>query len=158
MSLDDLGNLGEFIGAIGVVISFVFLAVQIRRNTQAIRDTAEKDMAQHTAEFLSPIVENAEVARIFRVGLREWDKLDDNDRMRFSMHLFGMFFYFQHLYSRHRQGQLDPEYWHGQKEVILWYIRQPGVQSWWPKAKSRLNRTFVEFLEAERDRLVDTSG
>jgi len=44
MSLEDLANLGEFVGAIGVVVSFVFLAVQVRNNTKALRDAAAKDM------------------------------------------------------------------------------------------------------------------
>ncbi len=37
MTLEDLGNLGEIIGAIAVVISLVYLAVQIRQNTAQIR-------------------------------------------------------------------------------------------------------------------------
>jgi hypothetical protein len=31
MTLQDLGNIGEFVAAIGVVVSLVYLAVQIRR-------------------------------------------------------------------------------------------------------------------------------
>jgi hypothetical protein len=31
MTLEDLGNIGEFVAAIGVVVSFVYLAVQIRQ-------------------------------------------------------------------------------------------------------------------------------
>ena len=34
MTLEDLGNLGEFVGAIGVVVSLVYLALQIRQNTR----------------------------------------------------------------------------------------------------------------------------
>ena len=33
MTLEDLGNLGELVGAIGVVASFIYLAVQIRQNS-----------------------------------------------------------------------------------------------------------------------------
>ena len=40
MSLQDLGNIGEFIGAVGVVASLIYLALQIRQNTKAVRRTA----------------------------------------------------------------------------------------------------------------------
>jgi len=149
MSLEELGSIGEFVGAIGVVVSFFFLAIQIRQNTKALRNAAAKEMAQHTAQFLLPIVENAEVARIFRVGLQDWDSLDQDDRMRFSMHLFDAFYYFQLLFTQYQQRQIDLEYWASQKTVIFWYIRQPGVRRWWSKAKSRLNKSFVDFVEAE---------
>ena len=37
MTLDQLASIGEIVGAIGVVISFVYLAIQIRTNTEAER-------------------------------------------------------------------------------------------------------------------------
>ncbi len=36
MTLQDLGNLGEFIGAIAVVISLVYLAAQIRQTQHSV--------------------------------------------------------------------------------------------------------------------------
>ena len=36
MSLEDLGNFGEFVGAIAVVVSMIYLAMQVRRNTQSL--------------------------------------------------------------------------------------------------------------------------
>jgi hypothetical protein len=35
MSLDDLANMGQVIGAIAVVISLIYVALQIRQNTNA---------------------------------------------------------------------------------------------------------------------------
>lgn len=37
MQLQDLANLGEFVSALVVLGSFVYLAVQMRQNTLAIR-------------------------------------------------------------------------------------------------------------------------
>ncbi len=39
MSLDDLGNLGDFLGGLAVIVSFVYLGLQIRQNTASIRAT-----------------------------------------------------------------------------------------------------------------------
>ena len=36
-TLQDLGSLGEFVGAIGVVVSLVYLAQQMRQNTTSVR-------------------------------------------------------------------------------------------------------------------------
>ena len=44
MSLNDLANLGQIIGAIAVVISLIYVALQIRQNTNAVRAaTAQSD-------------------------------------------------------------------------------------------------------------------
>ena len=37
MTLEDLGNLGEFFAALGVLVTLVYLAIQIRQNTHAMR-------------------------------------------------------------------------------------------------------------------------
>ena len=37
MTLEDLGNLGEFIASIGVLITLIYLAIQIRQNTEATK-------------------------------------------------------------------------------------------------------------------------
>ena len=34
MSLEDLGNIGEFVAAVALVVSLIYLAVQIRHNTR----------------------------------------------------------------------------------------------------------------------------
>ena len=38
MTLQDLGNLGEFISAVAVVVSLVYVAYQIRQNTRQLAD------------------------------------------------------------------------------------------------------------------------
>jgi len=35
--IENLGNIGDFVGGIGVVVTLVYLATQIRQNTRAIR-------------------------------------------------------------------------------------------------------------------------
>jgi hypothetical protein len=39
--LEDLGNLGDFLGGIGVIITLIYLATQIRQNTNQLRQNAD---------------------------------------------------------------------------------------------------------------------
>lgn len=49
---ESLGNIGDFIGGIGVIITLIYLAYQIRQNTNSIRvssfHAAQRDVANHT--------------------------------------------------------------------------------------------------------------
>ena len=53
MTLEDLGNLGEFLGAIGVIASLVYLAVQIRQNTRAVNSNTSQAITDSRVEFLA---------------------------------------------------------------------------------------------------------
>ena len=37
MSIQDIGSIGELVGALAVIISLIYLATQIRQNTRAVR-------------------------------------------------------------------------------------------------------------------------
>ncbi len=47
-----LGNYGEFVGAIAIVATLIYLAVQIRENTRLMQREAHLDRARHIAEPL----------------------------------------------------------------------------------------------------------
>ena len=85
MTLEDLGNIGEFVGAIGVVVSLLYLAIQIRRSN--LLATAESNrFGQHAPiEPIMAIVQDPEVARIFREGLGDRDALSSDEKVRFDM-------------------------------------------------------------------------
>ena len=48
MTLNDLANLGQIIGALAVVISLFYVAHQIRQNTKAIRAATAQSVHEHS--------------------------------------------------------------------------------------------------------------
>lgn len=46
MNLNDLANLGQIIGALTVVVSLIYIVLQIRQNTHAVRSAAAQSSAQ----------------------------------------------------------------------------------------------------------------
>jgi len=51
MSLNDLANLGQIIGALAVVISLFYVAHQIRQNTNAVRSATAQAVHEHFAKW-----------------------------------------------------------------------------------------------------------
>ena len=72
MSIQDLGSLGELVGAIGVVLSLLYLARQIRQNTQATRASSYEDVAQGVRAFMALIAESEGWPRSTSEGRRGW--------------------------------------------------------------------------------------
>ena len=72
MDLDALGNLGDFIGGIGVLATLIYLASQIRQNTSSVQQsnriaTANTEISVRSGYgFLnSMVIENADLAAAF---------------------------------------------------------------------------------------------
>ena len=83
-----LGNFGEFVGAIAVVATLVYLALQIRQNTRAMDDNREAVVAQSAREidlffahFHFEIARDPELKRVALASLDEEFDLKDRTRM-----------------------------------------------------------------------------
>ena len=75
MNLNDLANIGQVIGAIAVVISLIYVALQIRQNTNAVRSATAQSVHEHFANWYHLIAADAELARIAANGLRDYQSL-----------------------------------------------------------------------------------
>jgi hypothetical protein len=55
ISLTDLGNLGEFVGAIAVVASLIYVGIQLRQNTAAIKITTAQAFTDTWNGYISTL-------------------------------------------------------------------------------------------------------
>jgi hypothetical protein len=92
MTLEDLGNLGDFIGGIAVVVTLVYLALQVTQNNRLLRaNTASVRAASTTAinERLigvnQALMEDAALADIFVRELSEPGAVSGADRVRLDI-------------------------------------------------------------------------
>ncbi len=86
MSILELGALGEFFGAIAVVVTLIYLAHQIRENSRQMRVSSITSINHLINEAWNPIYSNDRNIRVWTTGLRSPLDLDEEDLALF--HLF----------------------------------------------------------------------
>jgi hypothetical protein len=150
MSLDDLGNIGEFLGALGVIASLIYLAIQIRQNTRSVRASTFHGAASRAADLTRAIAEEKELAHIYRTGMAGLDQLDDDDeRLRFMMFLSTMFRQFEDLFFQYRAGTISSESWDAWRYSLRLQISNPGFSPFWNLRRLAFTETFRQFVDAE---------
>jgi hypothetical protein len=133
-----LGSIAEFVAAIGVIASLVYLAVQIRQNTQSIRASTYEGMVRGSGDFLLPLIQDRDLAKSFERAVDRWSQLDYEEQVQVMYLLTQLFRNWENAYYQHRQGTLEPWLWEAWQHVVLSYFHQPGVQDWWKFAPGRL--------------------
>ena len=68
MNWQAIGAIGELLGGVVVVASLVFLAIQIRRNTQALQLGVAEETNRSFSSYLAMFTQPG-VSRVYRVGL-----------------------------------------------------------------------------------------
>lgn len=85
MTIQDFGSIGELIAALATIATLFYLAVQIKKQAQESKLMATRDLAVEVRRVLEPLVTNKELAAIYRAGIRDYEALPDDDRLRLSI-------------------------------------------------------------------------
>jgi len=151
LNWEALGAIGEIAGAIGVIISLVYLAVQIRGDASAKRAAVVHEQSEAYRSFLQMISANGELGGLYLKGLRDFESLDDTEHVRFSSHLGFLFRVFEENFFQWKEGNLDPDHWHGYEAPLTDTAAYPGVRAWWKTRAHWYSAPFGEFVEAKMD-------
>ena len=85
MTLQDLGSIGELVGAIATVATLIYLAIQIRSNTLALRSTAAQSVHESFATWYRMLAGDEGLSELMAKGLRDYSLLSETERARFAM-------------------------------------------------------------------------
>ena len=133
MTLEDLGNLGEFVAAIATLITLVYLALQIRQNTKTVRTSTYQAILESNRQAQEPILSNPNLERIYRIGRRDINELTAEERPLFRMLVNQLLVNYEAIYLQHSLGVVDPDYWRGRRVALRHLLSQPGVRAAWER-------------------------
>jgi len=155
MSWDAIGASAEMLAAIGVIISLLYLASQIRQNTEANRFGRYDSFVRAISDIRRTIIENEDVASIFDRGLRDPTELSDLEKVRFRNILYSAVHAMETLHLQLSQSGLDTEIWQRQSSLIKRIFRSPGGENWWQEHRDEFDRQFVHAVDKNLDRSSD---
>jgi len=158
MSIQDWGAIGEIIGAIAVVASLVYLAAQIRQNTQQIVHSVESNRLAAFERNIAAgnrirelIILNPELADLFMRGLKSYAELKPTDDLRFAMLMRNMFSEMQGAFIRQMSVNYDATAYAGNTQILDSLLKNTGVREWLEFGDADWRPEFAEFV---RERLA----
>jgi len=142
-----LGNYGEFVGAIAVVVTLAYLAVQIRQsnnleNAESIRTT--------TQNYVNTILQVD--APLFRKAMVDFDRLNGDDQMKIHNYLIAMFLIAQTEVKLSGRGLGEVSDY---PPVLASWTRAPGIQKWWSLVGPSFSADFQSYIEELRELGMD---
>ena len=148
MNWEMLSAIGQVVAAIGVIISLIYLAVQIREQNKERRRAGINILTVQWSDLVKTGQESREFAALFLRGMRSFQDLDAPDKLSFSAFFTrytrnceGMFIYY-------RDGALEKALWDGVERTISDYFAYPGVKEWWATRKHWLTDEFRAVVQA----------
>ena len=160
MTLGDLGNIGEFIGGLVVVATFVYLALQIRQNTRTVQTSTYQSMLDSSNRVTELILAHPHLERIYRLGRKDLSQLADEERPQFRLLIDQMLNVFESMFLQYERGTLDEDFWRARLTGLRALLKQPGVRSMLIArgARGRSAGRVAAFSQLIESLLGETSG
>ena len=129
--LDTLGNFGDFVGGIGVIVTVAYLAYQVRQNTNATKSASYQAVVSSVSEWSREIGLNKDAVRILQAGAENLATLSKEELGQFNLLIVSAVRNFENIHHQFETGAIPVETWTGWSKRIQSFMHQPGVKTWW---------------------------
>ena len=85
MNWEAIGAVGEIVGALAVLVTLVYLAMQIRQNTKSVQAAAVDSANSQVSRIREVIFADADVANMYRRGNEDPASLSEDDTIRYRL-------------------------------------------------------------------------
>jgi len=148
MNWDAVAAIAESVGAVGVIATLAYVAVQIRSNTKAVRVATYDSFVQQFRDWNAPFRTDPELATRFAQQLEDIESLDEVSR-RHAVHVFHDFFKLaENLHYQYRMGMVDQALWSGWANIYQQYLTAPGTIWYWEQRRTFFAPEFVEWVDS----------
>lgn len=149
-TIQALGSLGEFVGALAVVISLIYLAQQMSQNTTSVRAASFNSMVQNSIRLLEHAFTDSEFADFLHRAQMDPASLTPAERVRWDSYMTAVYRHFGNLVYQYRVGALDQQMWESYERTLREHLRAPSWGNWFQAHRS----LFSDALQKHVDNLL----
>ena len=146
--LESLANLGEIVGAVAVVVSLIYLAVQIRQNTQAQRTENFSRALDRVAAMQAALSRDSETSALFAKGVADPSALTRAERIQFTWAMYELFGAFEFMFLAAKTKSIPEDIWQRWSSAVAFWLSFAGVKTWWHARPIPFTDSFTSFVDA----------
>ena len=138
----------ETFSALAVVISLVFVGLQMNENTRATRSAIAAETTATVSEWYNTMADNSDTSRLFRTFVAYPSTLNPDEQYRAIMKLHSFMVILQSTYYLEQEGTLDTNIRDSLSIVLGTVGTQPGMVMYWQSRRDIFtNENFIAFVD-----------
>jgi len=148
-NLDAVHKLTEVLAAIAVIVTLVFVGLEVRQNTTAVQSSAAQSVHENFATWYSSIQSDGMLIDITTRGMQDYDSLNPIEKGQFIAVFMSFSSHTQNAFYKWQEGSLSPELWRGWELVSMNFFSTPGGQSFWDERGYMFADAFQYYIESD---------
>lgn len=147
MNWEAIGASGELIGAFAVVVSLIYVGVQVRHSAGAVRSAAATDASVTMQNWYLEMGSNRQASDIWFNAMTSPDPLSTHDEFQFMMSMHAVLLGMQNSYFLSQEGTLDAEFREAITTAIVAVKDLPGMDRYWRQRRGFFHTGFAEYVD-----------
>jgi len=147
MNWDAIGAIAESVGALGVIVSLIYLALQVRQNTKQVRLSRVQETSSTLQDGFAVLYHPGN-PQIWYKGHYNPDELDEQDAHTFRLFMERALYNLQNVVYQHEHGLIDEDVFEStisQMRELL--IDTPGGSRFWQGRRHMYTESMRAALE-----------
>jgi len=140
MNTSKLADIAEITSSIAILVTLVFLVVQMQQNTAAVQSAGRQATLTTAVELLYKFSDNP-----YLVLGRFDGTLSDEEKVQLGSIMLAFFRQREHDWLEYQNDALDAAAWESYRRTTIVFLSAPMVRTWWGNASQDLfDPVFVE--------------
>ena len=146
-NLEQVALIVEIIGGIVIIISLLFVGLQLKESAKATRSATAVTTVSELTSWYSNLGNSEQGSYVFWNFMTNPDSITAVERFQAIMNLHGILLTWQNSYYLVKEGTLDKRVQESLLEIINGVKNNPGFQIFWQSRKAIFLKEFQEYVE-----------
>ncbi len=143
-----MASIAEVIGAVAIVVSLIYVGVQVEDSTRAVRSATANETSAALSTWYREIGTDPEAGRVFLDGMTNPELLSREELFRFIFLAHSVILEFQAAFYLAQEGTLDLELQASITNTLLAVKDQPGMALYWEQRGNLFQPSFQTYFNA----------
>jgi len=131
MSIQDWGAVGEMVGAIGVIVTLLYLATQIRQSTRQMRSEGHQGITDSYSVTLGQLLADDTLFETIVRGCQNWESITAFQQSQCHIFFHQHLMHFRVAFQLHDKGAIDDDVYRSIEDMHIRFMANPGNRIWW---------------------------
>ena len=154
MNWEAIGAIGEMIGAVAVLGTLAYVAMQIRQGAQATRTASELQVTDMVARWNSGAAKDREWQRTWDT-LLDGGEVSDEDKVYFIWKFAEYCAIAQGVFDQHEARMVSERCWLNIERAIIGLLQIDYINRWWTFRDGNYSSAFYDHIDSRAKRAID---
>lgn len=147
MSLEAIYYIGQTIAVIAILVSLIFVGIQMRDGNRLARAQMHQQIADSFTEVAAVMIdENADFYEAL-YSPKIYQSLTRENFEKFNARMLALWKHYENVFYQYKNGFVAEEYWQSTAQYMALLVSRGGIRFWWEGRKQTFAAEFITFVD-----------